>query len=120
MGRQSSKQSTLTDQLRERNKILRQRERQPMTDAQRAEKLELILRLARNTLTRSQRQHLVNELFSFWFAKEWAAHLRAFDRQEKADICRLLIRLKKPKTGGLSNDAKQDVVKALGLQSVEA
>jgi hypothetical protein len=88
-------------------------------DAQSAERLTLVKLLAANKLTRNQRRYLVDELLRFWFPKEWAAQGREFDHQEMADMGRLMIRLAAAKTGSVA-DAKREVTKQLGLQSIEA
>lgn len=113
------KEPTLTEYLRERNKVLRQRESKPLSGAEAAEKLELARLLSRNALTPPQRRYLVDELLRFWFPKAWAAEERRLNRQELADNIALMIRLTAAKVASVA-DAKTEVRKKTGLQSVEA
>ena len=73
------KEQKLDEYLRERNKILRKRERKELRErqpkkseplnAEAAEKLELVRLLGRNALTSPQRLYLANELLRLWFPK---------------------------------------------------
>jgi hypothetical protein len=63
---------------------------------------------------------LVNQLFSFWFPKDWSAHLRMFGRAEKAQEHEFIIRFFKAKKGGLLEDAKREKFKDLGFETMEA
>jgi hypothetical protein len=62
---------------------------------------------------------LVNELLHLWFPKAWAAEERRLNRQELADSIALMIRLSRAKRVSAA-DAKEEVRKKVGLQSVEA
>lgn len=81
--------------------------RQPMTDAELAEKLELVRLLAGNALTGSQRWYLISELSRLWFPKEWAAYQKLDERQQTADNYLLAVRLiEAKKRDELGPDAK--------------
>ena len=85
----------------------------------RQKRLELARLLLHNALTSQQRLYLVNELLRLWCPKAWAAEERRLDRQERADIIALMIRLTAAKVGSVA-DAKTEVAKKTGSQSVEA
>ncbi len=53
------------------------------------------------------------------FPKAWAAEERRLNRQELADSIALMIRLSRAK-GSSAADAKKEVRKKAGLQSIEA
>ncbi len=120
------KEPTLREYFRERNKVLRQREREVLRqrqskplNAEAAEKLELLRLLGRNELTSPQRHYLVNALLGFWFPKWSAARERRFDRQEHADALAFMIRMARAKTASVA-DAKRETLSKTGSQSIEA
>jgi hypothetical protein len=92
------------------------REYRPRTDA---EQLELLKRLSRNELTPDDRDYLGRELQRLWFPKELTAQQRDLGHIVMACTCLLKIKEVAAETGSVS-DAKREVAKELGLQSIEA
>lgn len=87
--------------------------------AKRAGRLRLARLLFLNELTPDQHEYIVENILHFWFPKEYAAQMREFDQQATAHSCRVMIGLEAAETGSIA-DAKIEVAKKAGMQSVEA